>query len=64
MGNRFKTGEVCAQTGGYAFDGYTDGSQYPPPTQEERNIPLSRGETFPPIRSSSKACWWRLYRAG
>jgi len=33
---------------------------YPSPTAEEREIPLSAGETFPPIRSSGKACWWRL----
>jgi hypothetical protein len=29
---------------------------------EERVIPLSRRETFPPIRSASKACWWKLQR--
>ena len=26
--------------------------------QEEREIPLPRGETFPPIRSTAKACYW------
>jgi hypothetical protein len=60
---RCKTGETCPQTGRYRFDGYVDGTNYPSPTLEEREIPLSRGETFPPIRSSNKACWWRFLKA-
>jgi len=60
IGARFKTGEKCVESGRYRFDGYLDGTHYPPPTSEEREIPLSAGETFPPIRSSGKACWWKL----
>lgn len=58
-GQRFKTGETADTTGHYQFDGYTDGSWTPSPTQEEQIIPLSRGETFPPVRSSSKAAYWK-----
>jgi len=57
---RFKTGEQCEITGRYRWDGYLDGTYSPTPTREETEIPLSRGETFPPIRSAEKACWWRL----
>lgn len=57
---KFKTGETCIVSGRYRFDGYTDGTSSPAPRREEREIPLSRGETFPPIRSSGKACWWKL----
>jgi len=57
---RFKTGETCTVSGGYQFDGYTDGSGSPSPLPQERRIPVSRGERFPPIRSAGKACWWRL----
>ena len=57
---RFKTGETCTVSGRYRFDGYTDGTSSPPPKPEEKEIPLSRGETFPPIRSAGKACWWKL----
>jgi hypothetical protein len=57
---RFKTGEICTISGGYQFDGYTDGSGYPPPKQAEQKIPVSKGERFPPIRSTGKACWWLL----
>ena len=59
---RHKTGESCPNTGIYGFDGYFDGTKYPRPTAEEEQIPLSRGEVFPPIRSASKACFWVFLR--
>lgn len=59
---RFKTGQECNESGVYRFDGYTDGTSTPAPRSEEREIPLSRGETFPPIRSASKGCYWKLAR--
>ncbi|KAB2880915.1 YjzC family protein [bacterium] len=62
IGDRFKTGQTCTDTGVYAFDGYTDNTNSPAPTNEERVITLSRGETFPPIRSAAKAAWWMLKR--
>jgi len=62
IGDRYKTGNVCDTTGSYVFDGYIDGTTQPPPTTEERVIPLRSGETFPPIRSASKACYWKLQR--
>lgn len=55
---RFKTGEECPEKGSYRFDGYTDGTLTPSPTAEEREISLTRGETFPPIRSAKKGCYW------
>lgn len=58
-GDRFRTGQTCTKTGKYQFDGYLDGSSTPAPTFEERIIPLSNGETFPPIRSSNKGAWWK-----
>lgn len=60
IGTRFKTGEVCQESGRYEFDGYVDGTRFPQPTPRERQIPLSEGERFPPIRSTNKACWWKL----
>ncbi|MEM9347455.1 MAG: YjzC family protein [Planctomycetota bacterium] len=58
----YKTGQSCPQSGVWAFVKYTDGTTYPSPKPEEREIPLAKGETFPPIRSSGKGCWWRLVR--
>lgn len=59
---RKKTGEICDVAGDYQFDGYTDGTSYPPPTVDERVIPMDVGDTFPPVRSSKKAAWWKLIR--
>ncbi|MFH1264120.1 MAG: YjzC family protein [Planctomycetota bacterium] len=59
---RWKTGEVCVFSGHYRWDGYLDGTRTPEPRPEEKEIPLSRGERFPPIRSCGKACWWKLIR--
>lgn len=56
----YKTGDTAPTTGRYQFVRYTDGTTTPAPTPEERVIPLSRGETFPPIRSANKAAWWKL----
>jgi len=58
-GQRFRTGEKCVQSGRYEFDGYLDCSSYPPPTAEERIIPMDVGDTFPPVNSADKGAWWK-----
>ena len=62
IGDRFKDGQICDTSGSYAFDGYVDGTSTPAPTSEERVIPLSKGGTFPPVRSCNKGAWWKLQR--
>jgi len=62
VGDRFKTGDKNPISGIFIFDGYTDVKSGPAPTQEERTIPLKRGETFPPIKSTSHGAWWKLQR--
>jgi hypothetical protein len=57
---RRRTGEKCDTSGRYTFDGYIDGTNYPAPHRHEQQIPLSQNETFPPIRSSGKGCYWKL----
>jgi hypothetical protein len=59
---RFRTGEESPWHALYRFDGYLDGSATPSPTAEEREIELEFDENFPPIRSASKGCWWKLHR--
>ena len=59
---RKKTGEICAVAGDYEFDGYTDGTSSPSPTEDEKIIPMDVGDTFPPVKSSGKAAWWKLIR--
>jgi hypothetical protein len=60
IGTRYKTGQTNQESGRFDFDGYLDGTSTPMPLPAERAIPLSKGETFPPIRSAGKACWWKL----
>lgn len=60
MAARYKTGEQCPKSGTYVFDGYTDGTSTPAPTANESSIPLSENETFPPIKSANKACYWKF----
>ena len=57
-----KTGEVANVSGIYRFAGHVDGSKGCHPTQDEREIPLAHGETFPPIRSCKKAAIWQFVR--
>jgi len=54
----YKTGEEAPHAGNYRFVKYTDGTTTPSPTAEEMIIPLSKGEIFPPIRSSNKGAYW------
>lgn len=64
VGDRFHTGQKCETKGSYVFDGYMDGSHSPQPTNEERVIPMTVGDSFPPIRSTNKSAWWKLQRIG
>jgi hypothetical protein len=63
VAQRFKTGETCTTPGYYTFDGYTDGTNSPAPTSEERFIPLERNDKFPPIRSTNKGAYWLFTRS-
>ena len=56
----YKTGSEAPYTAWYVFVRYTDGTTTPPPTNQEREIYLTRGEKFPPIHSCDKGAWWRL----
>lgn len=57
----FKTGEICRESGVYVFVHFVKRIPKPPePTEEERLIPLAKGERFPPIRSANLAAWWEL----
>ena len=57
---RHKTGERCPIAGNYRFDGYTDGTHEPAPTENESQDYIEEGHTFPPIRSAKKGCYWKL----
>jgi hypothetical protein len=63
---RFQTGERCLDGGTFLFDGYADdvgggaeGPPSPPPGPIEQQITLQARQSFPPIASTGKPCWWR-----
>ncbi|MFY3739826.1 MAG: hypothetical protein HMLIMOIP_000245 [Candidatus Nitrosomirales archaeon] len=57
-----KTGEKAPVSGIYRYDGPADDKISCTPTQEEMLIPLSRGETFPPVKSCDSAAHWKLVK--
>lgn len=57
---RFKTGQICPTSGVYGFAGHVLPRVREEPTAQEREIPLAKGERFPPLRSTKAACWWVL----
>ena len=55
---KYKTGELCPQTGHYSFAGHIDGSIGCHETSDERDIPMYRGNTFPPVKHCQKGAYW------
>jgi YjzC-like protein len=57
--NTFKTGEKAPFSGTYQFVRHTDSTTCIP-TEDEKLIPLSEGETFPPCKSCNSGAYWAL----
>lgn len=58
----YKTGESAPVSGDYAFVSLVNPNARCTPTIEERVIPLSKGETFPPLKSCGESCYRTLQR--
>lgn len=61
IGSTFRTGEKAPVSGVYEYVRHTTPTACTP-TYAEREIPLSKGETFPPHRSCGKGVIWKLKR--
>jgi hypothetical protein len=61
IGDTFTTGQKCPRSGVYAYVGHTSGSNCQVSPQQ-REIPLSLGETFPPVHGCGHAARWGLVR--
>ena len=57
-----RTGEKVPESGIYSYQGPADGTTACAPTKEELEIPLSKGETFPPIKSCKTGAEWKKVR--
>ena len=61
IGDTFKTGQRAPVSGIYQYVRHLTPTTCTP-TVEEREIPLSAGEVFPPHRSCSAGVLWKLIR--
>ncbi len=61
IGDTFRTGKRAPVSGVYEFERCIDSTPHNP-TAEERQIPLSKGEVFPPLKSVNKGVIWKLVR--
>ena len=63
IGSTFHTGQKAPVSGVYAFVKHLDDSACSSVSQAEREIPLSKDETFPPhVKCGGKAVVWKLVR--
>lgn len=58
IADRFRTGDVCNESGWYFFDGYLAGVSEMIPNLEEMEIWVSNGSQFPAVFSSGQRCYW------
>jgi hypothetical protein len=56
---RFRSGDLCDDSGWYEFDGYVDAREAPLPGLSEMEIPMIAGDVFPPVRGQQRACYWK-----
>ncbi len=58
-GSTHHIGEICPESGIYRLKGQTCASCG---SEEQREIPLTKGHTFPPCRSCHKSVVWEFVR--
>ncbi len=54
------TGQACSTTGEYEFDGYTDATNLPLLTDEEKRIAVNAGAPCPTASPQSKSADWKF----
>jgi len=52
------TGEICERSATYMFGGHLDGSWDCHLLSEQKELTLSKGDRFPPVRSCNKSAYW------
>ena len=56
---KFHTGQSAPSTGDYHFAGHMENSACQP-TENEKRIPLTAGEIFPPCRHCKTGAFWEI----
>jgi YjzC-like protein len=56
----FHTGQKVSKSGTYNFAGHMSTDSTCQPTEEEKIMPLSKGETFPPCQRCDSSAYWTI----
>jgi len=65
LGSTFDTGSKAPASGVYRYVSHAGAEKHDKecmPSSSEMEVPLSKGEVFPPVRSCGKAATWKLVR--
>jgi hypothetical protein len=65
IGEMFETGAKAPVSGVYRYVSHTKAAKHDMqcmPSAKEMEVPLSKGEVFPPVRSCGEAATWKLVR--
>ncbi len=60
MEDIIKTGEKAPKSGNYEYAGHPEKKTSCSPTNEEKIIPLEKGEIAPPIKSCEEPALWKF----
>jgi hypothetical protein len=59
--NKFKIGEICPESGLYKLEEHGCGSGNAQKSKDQKIIPLTKGEKFPPCKNCSDQIRWILF---
>ena len=62
IGDKFRIGEICPESGIYKLEEHGVGSGNAQIPENQKEIPLSKGEKFPPCRDCKEEVFWILIR--
>ncbi len=62
IGDKFKIGEICTESGIYKLEEHSVGSGNAQRSEAQKEIPLSKGEKFPPCRDCKEEVLWVLIK--
>ncbi len=58
-GFRFKTDELCPESGWYRFDGYLNDQGDASVGINDLAVEVMEGKTFPPAGTAKRPCFWK-----
>lgn len=62
IGDTFKIGEICPESGIYKLREHGVGSGNAQRSEDQKEIPLAKGEKFPPCKDCKEEVVWELIK--